>query len=602
MPNPESDDGPSEPSNGNEDEEMFARDGANSPNPDAKRLRRLADPDLGLSDEQEASSDMTYEPSGSSDSDIEHISDLEYSLLESALYAMDTYDGSAPLGSAENDANETSSIVLVSLPPPTLPPTVENAGAAAELGDATNEEPKIPCPPSGVDVIHAHYERQFGYSARTPPSYFCNAVMGNLNYVKRLELMHSLKGHDGCVNSLSFNRGGTRLASGSDDYNVIVWDWPTAEALVKFDTGHRLNVFQSKFVPQTNDLRIVTCARDGQVRLAELAPDGSCRATRLLARHAGTSHKLSCDPDSPNLVLSCGEDGNVFEIDMRSAAKSTLVRVGHRRNAGRLRVIPLYSIHMHPRNSNLFAVGGEDIYCHVFDRRRLNVAHSNPVASYCPESLVSSELTTAITCAVYNHSGSELLATYQDSDIHLYDATNCNRTDSIKSFKGHRNNATVKGVNFYGPYSEFVVSGSDCGHIYFWEKQTQQIVKFMPGDRGGVVNVLEPNPVCSVLATSGLDSDIKIWVPSGDNTEIDRQLLKQLTDTNTQENLLDLFESNEAAVQDMNIVYSRLRAIWSRELQESENSDSDDPLEDMVSDFSSDDNTESQVAINCRPS
>lgn len=25
---------------------------------------------------------------------------------------------------------------------------------------------------------------------------------------------------------------------------------------------------------------------------------------------------------------------------------------------------------------------------------------------------------------------------------------------------------TVKGVNFYGPKSEFVVSGSDCGHIY----------------------------------------------------------------------------------------------------------------------------------------
>lgn len=46
---------------------------------------------------------------------------------------------------------------------------------------------------------------------------------------------------------------------------------------------------------------------------------------------------------------------------------------------------------------------------------------------------------------------------------------------------------SVKGVNFYGPRSEFVVSGSDCGHIYLWDKNSARIVQFMEGDRGGVV-------------------------------------------------------------------------------------------------------------------
>lgn len=46
----------------------------------------------------------------------------------------------------------------------------------------------------------------------------------------------------------------------------------------------------------------------------------------------------------------------------------------------------------------------------------------------------------------------------------------------------------VKGVNFYGPKSEFVVSGSDCGHIFLWEKSSCQIVQFMEGDKGGVVS------------------------------------------------------------------------------------------------------------------
>lgn len=50
---------------------------------------------------------------------------------------------------------------------------------------------------------------------------------------------------------------------------------------------------------------------------------------------------------------------------------------------------------------------------------------------------------------------------------------------------------TVKGVNFYGPCSEFVVSGSDCGHIYLWDKYSARIVQFMEGDRGGVVSQRE---------------------------------------------------------------------------------------------------------------
>lgn len=45
----------------------------------------------------------------------------------------------------------------------------------------------------------------------------------------------------------------------------------------------------------------------------------------------------------------------------------------------------------------------------------------------------------------------------------------------------------VKGVNFFGPKSEFVISGSDCGNIFIWDKNTEAIVNWMPGDEQGVV-------------------------------------------------------------------------------------------------------------------
>jgi len=45
----------------------------------------------------------------------------------------------------------------------------------------------------------------------------------------------------------------------------------------------------------------------------------------------------------------------------------------------------------------------------------------------------------------------------------------------------------VKGVNFFGPKSEYIVSGSDCGNIFIWDKNTEAVVQWMTGDKQGVV-------------------------------------------------------------------------------------------------------------------
>jgi len=45
----------------------------------------------------------------------------------------------------------------------------------------------------------------------------------------------------------------------------------------------------------------------------------------------------------------------------------------------------------------------------------------------------------------------------------------------------------VKGVNFYGARSEYVVSGSDCGNVFLWHKDSANIVNYFHADDGGVV-------------------------------------------------------------------------------------------------------------------
>lgn len=59
-----------------------------------------------------------------------------------------------------------------------------------------------------------------------------------------------------------------------------------------------------------------------------------------------------------------------------------------------------------------------------------------------------------------------------------------------RQYRGHCNVKTVKDVNFFGLQDEYVVSGSDSGHLFIWDKKTTQLVNILEGD-GEVVNVVQ---------------------------------------------------------------------------------------------------------------
>nr|XP_041576973.1 DDB1- and CUL4-associated factor 8 [Taeniopygia guttata] len=357
-------------------------------------------------------------------------------------------------------------------------------------------------------AIPALRQRQLGGCSR-----FVAQACGARLFVQKFRLQHGLEGHTGCVNTLHFNQRGTRLASGSDDLKVLVWDWLRRRPVLQFDSGHKSNVFQAKFLPNSGDSTLAMCARDGQVRVAELSATQCCRSTKRVAQHKGASHKLALEPDSPCTFLSAGEDAVVFTIDLRQDRPASKLVVTKEKE----KKVGLYTIFVNPANTSQFAVGGRDQFVRIYDQRKIDENENNGVLKkFCPHHLVNCESKANITCLVYSHDGSELLASYNDEDIYLFDSAHSDGAQYSRRYKGHRNNATVKGVNFYGPKSEFVVSGSDCGHIFLWEKSSCQIVQFMEGDKGGVVNCLEPHPHLPVLATSGLDHDVKIWAPTAE--------------------------------------------------------------------------------------
>ncbi|KAL7669525.1 hypothetical protein ACOME3_010177 [Neoechinorhynchus agilis] len=89
----------------------------------------------------------------------------------------------------------------------------------------------------------------------------------------------------------------------------------------------------------------------------------------------------------------------------------------------------------------------------------------------------------------------------------------------VRRFSGHRNVRTViKECAFWG--DNHVMSGSDCGHIFVWNKNNGKIVAIYEGD-SRVVNCIQPHPEQDrfMFASSGISHDVKVWYVDGKSSQ-----------------------------------------------------------------------------------
>ncbi|KAI4502217.1 hypothetical protein M0802_002899 [Mischocyttarus mexicanus] len=99
-----------------------------------------------------------------------------------------------------------------------------------------------------------------------------------------------------------------------------------------------------------------------------------------------------------------------------------------------------------------------------------------------------------------------------------------------QKYTGHRNARTmIKEANFWG--NDFVMSGSDCGHVFVWERDTAKLCMLLEADQH-VVNCLQPHPYLPMLATSGIDYDVKLWAPINEESSFDEKFAEDLKKRN----------------------------------------------------------------------
>ncbi|CAH1402550.1 unnamed protein product [Nezara viridula] len=273
------------------------------------------------------------------------------------------------------------------------------------------------------------------------------------NLINRLGLEKELEGHTGCVNCLEWDSKGRYLASASDDFQVIIWDPFLYKKVQVIPTGHHGNIFSVKYMPETNDNTIVTGAGDYEVRVHNLV----CKeTTRVCVCHASRVKRLATAPDQREIFWSAAEDGIVRQFDLRvkhSCMKNEKnVLIDLRSYMGDY-YVEAKCISVNPIRSELIAVGVNDPYIRLYDRRMIKpvkgpltmstlsednlpqgcVQYFVPGHIPCRRDLTEREMRQySATYVTFGPNGTDLLVNLGSEQIYLFDITKKSRSLLIK--------------------------------------------------------------------------------------------------------------------------------------------------------------------------
>lgn len=85
--------------------------------------------------------------------------------------------------------------------------------------------------------------------------------------------------------------------------------------------------------------------------------------------------------------------------------------------------------------------------------------------------------------------------------------------DYQERYGGSTNHQTdIKEANFFGSRDQYIIAGSDCGHMYIWNRDTSKIQGIFEAD-DHILNICQPHPDQFMIATAGIDDDILLWQP-----------------------------------------------------------------------------------------
>ncbi|KYN32840.1 DDB1- and CUL4-associated factor 8 [Trachymyrmex septentrionalis] len=297
---------------------------------------------------------------------------------------------------------------------------------------------------------------------------------------------------DNNINILNFNHKGNLLMCAVNN-EIFIWDWAIGKKSFSLTNNDDTFILDAKWLPSDN--YVAFSSTDNRICLLDIESDMS---TKLLMQNEGF-HKLAVHPETPHVILSAGINSKVLSIDIRESKPKELLEV----KENSLNVL-LHSIDSNPSNSNEFCVAGQSYCVMAYDRRKV----SEPLYKLWPYDVIRRfENDELVTSATYNYNGTEILASYNSKGLFLFNKL----ITSLRGDYGHMYQNVFDGI-FFGPKSEYIVAGT-YQNISIWAKNSESVIEYMAADFEQVT-CLESHPHIPILATSGYDDNVKLWVSS----------------------------------------------------------------------------------------
>ncbi|KAK3256556.1 hypothetical protein CYMTET_34314 [Cymbomonas tetramitiformis] len=302
---------------------------------------------------------------------------------------------------------------------------------------------------NAVPIHDLIFERSLGYIRPLPAqrqSHFHEAC------VSRLRLCTELRGHQGCVNRISWNEEGTKLVSGSDDRSLLIWSYSDVfTEPIEIDTGHRANIFGARFIPCSGDRVLVSGAMDKQVRLHTVDPD----RTVVYNVHTDRVKAVEVEHMNPHLFFSAAEDGTVQQFDLRmhgggvnheglgaptsTSVSTVLLGAGP---VGNPRGPPFYVELKHLAINRMrpyeLAIAAGDPFVRIYDRRYLcpGGAQPQPAMLYLTPPHLADACSnrrgteTHVTSVAFSSCGASLVANYHSDHVYTFDVRGAGHLDA----------------------------------------------------------------------------------------------------------------------------------------------------------------------------
>lgn len=319
------------------------------------------------------------------------------------------------------------------------------------------------------------FDRQNGRQSHRS---FLNQLKNSSSITRRLILDHTLNFHHGCVNTICWNENGTTILSGSDDQCLIVTDPFETKQLLKIHSGHRENIFSAKFLPETNDKCVVSCSGDGVVFHTDFERHSSVNSTHgcFTCHGNSTAYEVRVFPRTPNLFLSCSDDGTIRLFDLRT--KSRCLKELCQDDILIRSQWEITSFDINPLNSNEILCACADSSVRLYDHRKLSseISSTTSKSNQCASSLRGllscfilengkQTRRSRITSVVFNSFGNEILASFSSKSIFLLDPRKTLTHDQLRNQLAEQNTETNETKSSNSSVKRFRLGGdwSDTG-------------------------------------------------------------------------------------------------------------------------------------------